>query len=232
MDKAPFVVRCLPDGRPYIELNTRSSTPIYLTPLYTTDMKSMTAVLSHPEVNRRLENVPYPYTDAESGSWVHPQKDGITIRKLKVTQIKIQTSPSEANSSMRELSDIPAIRAHSPTSSGLYVGNIGLRVLSAENGSYVMGYGLHPDYQGHGIMSAAVEATLWFYSTKREEQEPIVKSVKIEVVDDNPGSRRVVEKVKFEGGFVYQDEKVQSWPEVKGGGTKVLRSWRWEAGSS
>lgn len=143
------------------------------------------------------------------------------IEAVDTLQVKIQTSKSEDGNAMREL-PLSAIRAESPGFHGELVGTIGLRPHDTSEGAYMMGYSLHPDWQRLGIMTAAVKAAIWYEAVHRG----ILKSVVIQVADDNLASRRVVQSF---GGFLPCPEldHVTEWPASKGGGKKQISTWKW-----
>lgn len=43
---------------------------MYLTNLYPFDVQAEYELMSHPEVNSRLQNVPWPYTMSHAEEWV------------------------------------------------------------------------------------------------------------------------------------------------------------------
>ena len=97
----------------------------------------------------------------------------------------------------------------------------GVQRADLADGECELGYWLHPGWRGRGIMRGAVKALLeWGGSVG-------VKGVVIRVLEENRGSRGVVEgmsgwrRCEGEDGWV-------DWPESKGGGRKRLWVWRWE----
>jgi len=120
------------------------------------------------------------------------------------------------------------IRAGDPVSGDL-IGRIGLasrtipgHELSASPGAYVVGYSLHPDWQGKGIMTAALRAVAWWAFEHMDAKLLIVR-----VAEDNVGSTKVVEHVR-EFREIVGGRSEDDWPASKGGGKKWLRMWEWK----
>ena len=90
----------------------------------------------------------------------------------------------------------------------------------AEN-EFELGYYLHPDARGKGIMRSAVKALLdW------GKNHCGVKTVVVRILEGNLPSRRVVEGIKE---FVREEEHDDwvDWPVEKGGGRRTVLVWRW-----
>jgi len=91
-----------------------------------------------------------------------------------------------------------------------------------EGEEFELGYYLHPDWQGKGIVSAAVTALVdW------GEREMGVRRVVLRILEDNVKSRGIVGHV---GGLFKRCEEEDGWvdwPEIKGGGRRKLLVWRW-----
>ncbi|TAQ86800.1 hypothetical protein B7494_g4864 [Chlorociboria aeruginascens] len=194
------------NGEPYSFLPTASSVPIYLTTLYSTDAAAMQAVLSIPSINDALLSVPKPYTLSNAKIWINE----IAPKSCFAMQI---------------------LRAKDPIS-GPLVGGVSLTFPDAEilaklgpkedflDGESNLGYYLHPDYRGKGIVAAAVQALITW-----AEKECGVRRVVVGVAEDNEGSMNVAQKL--EGFEVVEKINTVRWPENKGGDLKVVRSWRW-----
>ena len=84
-----------------------------------------------------------------------------------------------------------------------------------------LGYYLHPDWRGKGIMHSAVRALLWW-----AEEERRADNVMVRALEGNMESRRVIESLKE---FVREEEKDDwiDWPEAKGGERKKVLTWKW-----
>jgi RimJ/RimL family protein N-acetyltransferase len=136
---------------------------------------------------------------------------------------------------------LQVLRAHSPGPGGKLIGSVSLMPPDSEvlgmllesgklpdwkkgkAGDYELGYYLHPDFQGKGIVKAGVRALLDWAKAEGVER------VKVKVLEENVASRRIVESMggweKVEGGEDWID-----WPENKGGvkgETKRILEWRW-----
>lgn len=82
-----------------------------------------------------------------------------------------------------------------------------------------LGYYLHHDWRGKGIMRNAVRALIWW------GKENGAEGVMVRFLEANLASRGVVENIKE---FVREEEKDDwvDWPEVKGGGRRKILVWR------
>lgn len=206
-----------PSGSPYIPIPTRSPTPIYLTTYYKNDAPGVEASLKLPEVNLHLISAPTPYTLADAEWWINQQLTTSSNYPLQV------------------------LRAGSPDEDGALIGSVSLMPPDSEvlanlreqkvfpdsfnkGDECELGYYLHPDWRGNGIVKSAVKAILAWGKTELNVTQVIVR-----VVEDNPNSRKVVESMGEY--FVREDgaDHVIDWPESKGGGQKKILSWRWTA---
>jgi len=194
-------------SKPYITLPTifDIKLPLHLTAFESHDGPAVQRILSTPSINLSLISPPNPYTLADAEWWI----------------------PHILSGGDGELG-LHVIRAGDPIK-GEFVGSVGLSPSkSKEPGEYELGYYLGTEYQGKGVIKAAVLAILsWAKETRQ------AKSVLVLVVEENQGSRRVVEGIEgfqpvFEGGDVTGIRKVEriSWPVSKGGGKKNVLSWR------
>lgn len=75
--------------------------------------------------------------------------------------------------------------------SGRIVGTLSFKGLN-DNGMVEIGYGMNPEYQGKGLMTEAVSATVRWAS-----RQPGVLSIEAETEPDNIASQRVLEKAGF-----------------------------------
>lgn len=209
------VLRTPTSNVPYIPLTTRSQEPIYLTELYPTDAVALQAALSFESVNHSLISPPTPYTIKDAEWWIEHMRSG--------------------------KGDLPltCLRLGSPDESGLAIGSVALAphdqdgFASIRSGGPVdgegnrdcdIGYWLHPEFQGRGIMKEGVRAVVdW------GRRNYGVGNARLKVLEVNLASRRVVEgmsefvRVEGEEGVEWEE-----WPESKGGGgKKKLLIWEW-----
>ena len=211
--ESPFKLEHTLTGKPYILLKTSSPSPVYLTEFYTTDTKAIQATLSIPSVHLNLISVPQPYTLADAEWWINLQLSGNSNLPLQV------------------------LRSGSPDEKGIFIGSVSLMPADSEaflaikdkialekkgpgEHEYELGYYLHPDWQGKGIMRNAARALVWWGKGKG------VEIVMVRVLEGNLASRRVIESLKE---FVREEkDDWVDWPEVKGGGRRKILVWRWK----
>lgn len=205
-------IKHTPEGTPYIPLQTKSPVPIYVTPLFKTDMQHMMEVMNTESVGLSLITPPYPYTASDAEYWTNHVHSG--------------------------QGDLPmcVLRAGSPGPDGRHIGGCGLAPQDP-SGFYhlpgrkpdgwtgepgvrdvTIGYFVHPEFQGRGIIRPAVRAVVdW------ARKECGVQDAAIWVADGNLLSRKVVEGMPE---FVsMSEEKWEKWPESKGGKTIRVVSW-------
>ena len=199
-------------GKPYILIPTSSSTPIYLTEFYSTDIKAVQATIAIPEVHLHLISIPQPYTIADAEWWINLQMTGSSNLPLQV------------------------LRAGDPQT-GTFIGSVSLMPANSEallavkekialikgpgDDEYELGYYLHPEWRGKGIMRSAVRILIWWC-----KEEKRAANVMVKVLEVNLASRAVVESMKE---FVREEGKDDwvDWPEIKGGGRRKILVWRW-----
>ena len=75
--------------------------------------------------------------------------------------------------------------------SGRIVGSLAFKGLD-DNGRTEIGYGMHPGYEGKGLMTEAVTAVVRWAA-----EQPGVASIEAETAPDHIASRRVLEKAGF-----------------------------------
>jgi RimJ/RimL family protein N-acetyltransferase len=200
-------------GKPYVVIQTSSSTPIYLTEYYQTDITTAQATLSLPEIYLYLLSIPQPYTLADAERWVNLQLEGNSNLPLQV------------------------LRAGSPDETGQFIGSVSLMPADSEavlaikekialkkgpDGSECeLGYYLHPEWRRKGIMRNAVRALLWWAKAEKGATNVMVRAL-----EGNLASRGVIESMKE---FLRMEEKDEwvDWPEIKGGGRRKVLVWKW-----
>lgn len=207
-----------PSGSPYVALPTRSPTPIFLTTYYAKDPPDCEAGLKLPAVHMHLISAPVPYTLADAEWWVNQQ---LTTASNYPLQVIRAGSPSEDGTLIGSVSLMP------PDSAVLAV----LREKKAlpdslkKGNESELGYWLHPEWRGKGIVKAAVRAILALGKT-----EYGVNSVIVRIVEDNQNSRRVIESMGEDWVRAEAEDHLVDWPENKGGGgKKKIFTWRWTA---
>ena len=204
-------LRYAASGSPYIALSTASTTPIYLTHFYRSDIHRVQETLSIPEVYLHLIAIPQPYNLADAEWWIEQQlasKGNLPIQVLRsddpetgnfIGSVSLMPSDSEALSRVRGKLPVPG---------------------PAEN-ECELGYYLHPSARGKGIMGSAVKALLdW------GKECCGVRAVVVKILEENLASRKVVEGIRE---FV-RDETSDlwiDWPVEKGGGRRKVMVWRW-----
>jgi RimJ/RimL family protein N-acetyltransferase len=202
-------------GNPFIKVTTSSATPIYLTELYLTDVPAMVATLNLPEISRVLISIPQPYTIENAKWWINLQLSGSSNLQLQ------------------------ALRAGDPET-GTFIGSVSLMPADSEalavtkeivtdlitgpgKNEHELGYYLHPDFRGKGIMRNAVRALIAWGKEEKGANDVIVK-----VEEGNLASRGVIERMSE---FVRLDERTErvDWPESKGGGNRKVLVWKWKS---
>jgi RimJ/RimL family protein N-acetyltransferase len=199
-------------GKPYVLIPTSSPTPIYLTEFYSIDVQLVHATLSIPEVYLHLVSVPQPYTIADAEWWINLQMTGSSNLPLQI----LRSGDPETGSFIGSVSLMPA-----DSEAFLAVKDkLVLKKGPGEN-ECELGYYLHPDWRGKGIMRNAVRALVWWGREEKGADNVIVR-----VLEGNLASRAVVESMKE---FVREEEKDDwiDWPELKGGGRRKILVWRW-----
>jgi RimJ/RimL family protein N-acetyltransferase len=200
-------------GKPYILLKTSSSTPIYLTEFYPTDTTAVQATVSIPSVSHNLISILQPYTFADAEWWVNLQLGGKSSLPLQV----LRSGHPESGTFIGSVSLMPA-----DSEAFLAIKDkIALKTEGPGENECELGYYLHPDWRGKGIMRNAVRALIWWAGKANGVTNVVVKAL-----EGNLGSRGVIESLKE---FVREEEKDDwvDWPEVKGGGRRKIFVWRW-----
>lgn len=208
-----------PSGNPYIEIPSRSPTPIYLTKYYVTDIPTVYSVLTLPAVNLFLISAPWPYALADAEWWVNSQLTSSSDLNLQILR---SGSPDEDGTLLGSVS------LERPGSGILETLREKLPALEAlrRGKECELGYYLHPDWRGKGIMKSGVKALLAWARAECDVQDVMVR-----VVDDNWASRRVIESLgdEYFARVEGEDHEI-NWPENKrGGGTKKILVWKWHA---
>lgn len=195
----------------YIGLSTGSAQPIYLTPFYPSDASAIKETLSIPEVYLHLVAVPQPYTIADAEWWINLQLSGRGNFPLQVLRYgdpesgrfigSVSLMPDDSETVIRLQERLPN--------------------LCPKEDEFQLGYYLHPDFRGKGIMRLAVKALLSWGVTRG------VKTVVVKVLEGNMNSRKVIEGVP---AFVRQekDDEWVDWPVEKGGGRRKILAWRFD----
>lgn len=193
------------DAGPYITLPplpatpTSPATPVFLTKLYSNDASPLQRIMSKPSVGSALLNAPRPYGIADATSW-----------------IALQTSPSAPCLPML------GIRLHFPNEAGLFVGSVAVtnRATSGEKPIYELGYSLHPEYWGMGIMKNAVVAVMTWAT-----EEVGVEEVYVRIQEVNERSKGVLNGVPQ---FKREEDQPINWR----GFQTVTGIWRWKASNT
>lgn len=177
------------------------TTPLHIASFTRRDAPALQRILSNSIVNLALVSPPWPYTLADADWWISHILTG------EGGELGLQV-----------------IRAGSPTE-GELIGSVCLTPYKIEESEYVLGYWLAPEFHGKGIMKMAALAMLsWAKETGQ------AKSVVVQVIEDNFGSRKIVESIQgFEPILDESGERkvdLEAWQESKGGGEKRLFSWR------
>ncbi|RFU35188.1 hypothetical protein B7463_g1106, partial [Scytalidium lignicola] len=192
-------------GNPYIQFTTASEQPIYLTNFYLTDGPAIVDIMSLPTVNHHLIAVPYPYTPSDASFWINLQLSGTSNLPLQVLRAgDPETGRLTGACSLNPIAPpISSPEPHDPSTLKA--------IVPKSEKECELGYYLHPDFRGKGIMKPAVEALVEWAVVEHG-----IKSIAVRVVEGNVASRRIVEAI---GGFKRQEEEDDfiEWPEVKGG---------------
>jgi len=206
-DSQDHQLQYTPFGTPFIKIAIESDAPVYLTPFTPTDEDAVQKIMSLPSLYNHLIAVPQPYTPADAKFWVDLQLSGSGNLPLQVLRsLDPETGHLIGSVALEPITgSISALQRLTPSS----------------DDECELGYYLHPDFRGKGIMKPAVEALLWW---AREERG--VKTVVVRVLQENRGSRRIVEAIE---GFVREEAQDDwiDWPEKKGGGRRRMLVWRW-----
>lgn len=204
-----------PSGSPYVAVPSRSESPIYLTTYYAKDPPDVESALRLPEVNSYLISVPTPYALADAEWWVNQQL----------------TTPANL--------PLQVLRAGSPGEDGKLIGSVSLmppdsQVLtrlrellpnSLKGGNECeLGYYLHPDWRGKGIIKGGVKALLTTAKTEYGVSKVIVR-----IAEDNLNSRRVIESMADDWARTENEDQELDWPKIKGGGRKKILTWVYKA---
>lgn len=207
-------------GEPFIALCTRSENPIFLTKYYAKDPSDVHAAISLPEVNPFLASTPTPYTLADAEGWVSSQLTAASNYPLQVLRTG---APDEAGTLIGSVSLMPHdnVALVDLRKKGLLTDS------SRQEHECELGYYLHPDYRGKGIVKAGIRALLAY-----AQAEHGMNSVVVRVAEDNTASRRVIESmVEERWSRVEGKDLVVDWPDAKGGGKKKILCWMWMATS-
>jgi len=208
----PYKLEHTSSGKPYILISTSSSSPIYLTEFYSTDVEAVQATLSIPEVHLHLVSIPQPYTIPDAEWWINLQMTGSSNLLLQV----LRAGDPETGTFIGSVSLMPA-----DSEAFLAVKHKLVLKKGPGDDECELGYYLHPDWRGKGIMRSAVRALIWW-----GKEEKGATNVMVRVLEGNLASRGVVESM---GEFVREEVKDDwvDWPEIKGGGRRKILVWRW-----
>ncbi|CAG8982213.1 hypothetical protein HYALB_00003650 [Hymenoscyphus albidus] len=211
--RSTYKLQHTPTGRPYIALQTHSPTPIFLTELLPRDAHTLVATMSLPAVNNALLSPPKDYTLASAEWWIAHQRSG----KADLPLATLRAGDAESGGLIGGVSLGPGPRIGVKGSSALgEAGGDGGNGIDVE-----LGYYLHPDWQGKGIIKPAARALIeWGRAEKG------VNRVRVKVVEENMKSRANIESF---GEFVRVngEEEYLEWPLEKGGGRKKLLVFEW-----
>jgi len=207
-------------GHPYIPLTTASPTPIFLTPFFPHDVPVLQQTHSIPAINLRLIAVPLPYTLSDAEWWVDLQMSGksnLPLQALRSGDPEKGTFIGSASLMPPDSEALQDVRDTLPE-------GLKREVEGEGEEEFELGYYLRPEWQGKGIMGAAVTALIdW------GEKEMGVKRVVLRILEDNEKSRGIVGRVGSLFKRHEEEDKWIDWPEIKGGGRKKLLVWRWSA---
>lgn len=202
-------------GSPYIALQTRSQTPLFLTEMKTTDAETHQKTMSIESLNNSLLAPPKPYTLADSKWWIDQQITG----KADLPLTTLRASDPDGGELIGAVSLGPREK---PSQEGK-LDEVGdeVKVKGGNARDVDLGYYLHPDWRGKGIIKPAVRALIEW-----GRAEEGVKTVFVRVAEENVASRANIESfeefVRIKGGGEFQE-----WPEKKGGGRKKLLVYEW-----
>lgn len=199
-------------GAPYIELKTRSQVPIFLTEMRIADAEPHQKIMSIESLNNSLISPPKPYNLDDAKWWIEQQTTGKADLPLTVLRI----SDPENGEMIGGVSLGPREK---PSKSALKKQKVDAGVKVGKDVD--LGYYLHPDWRGKGIIKPAVQALIdW------GRVEEGVQTVFVRVAEDNIASRTIISSfdsfVRING-----DDDFQEWPEKKGGGRKKLFIYEW-----
>lgn len=212
------VVHHTTSGNEYIQVATSSGQPIYLTNFYLTDGPAIVDIMSLPTVYNHLISIPLPYTPADASFWINLQ---LSKTPSNLPLQVLRAGDPETGRFIGSCSLSPISPPSSDPSSSVDPHGLPTIVPKSEK-ECELGYYLHPDFRGQGIMKPTVEALVNWAA-----KEQGVKSVMVRVVEENVGSRRIVESIS-EFKRVEEEDHSVVWPEAKGGGgRKKILVWRW-----
>ncbi|TVY46774.1 hypothetical protein LOCC1_G002109 [Lachnellula occidentalis] len=221
-DSASHKLEHTPSGTPYIALTTRAQVPIYLTKLREGDEERMQQTVAIDAIGDMLIGPPKPYTLDDAKWWLNQQCNHVYNLPPAVTG----------------QADLPltCLRASDPET-GPFIGSVGLAPhdgpmtsvvrerkerVEGEGRDVDLGYYLHPDWQGKGIMKPAVRAIVEW--GRKEES---VRTVFVRVLQTNVVSMRIVTSLPQFVRCNGEDDFVQ-YPENKGGGKRRMYIWVWK----
>jgi RimJ/RimL family protein N-acetyltransferase len=170
----------------------------------------MAATLSIESINHALISVPVDYTIDNANWWIEQQLSGNCDLSLCCLRAEDpETGPFIGAISLAPHdSDTPSVLRQKT-------------IPSSEGRDVDLGYYLHPDWRGKGIMQAALAAIVsWGRAYER------VRTVVVRVLEENVASSKIIagfaefKRANGEADFL-------DWPEMKGGGRKRLFVFEW-----
>lgn len=205
-------VKYTPEGTPYLQVpasQIKTDVPIYITPHFKGDEQANVEILGDERVNWNLISPPWPYGLKDAEFWIN-----------------LNTSTPELSNSLSVL------RAYHPGPKGTQIGGVDLHptakkgrgaldIASGGHNEHEIGYLLKPDWQGKGIMRAAVKEMVR-YGTDVLGVDIIVRATTV-----NKTSTSVIESMEGWQRLPERDGQIE-WPAHKGGGGLLeLKIWKW-----
>ncbi|WVF66776.1 hypothetical protein IAT40_001518 [Kwoniella sp. CBS 6097] len=200
----------LSDDGPYIPLANNAE--FRLTTMRESDLKDTVELFNNPDVGKWACVRPYPYEPSHFNFFL-PHLSGLE----SLARSLAMSSPSDGSSptapALSPLTSLPVfpLSALRHTKNGVLVGVVNVGPSPREEGALEIAYDVRPDYQGRGLAKGMVEAVLELLSWLGAERiVAFCESTNI------PSSRLLVKT-----GFTQFTEKLQAWPEEKGGGERL-----------
>ncbi|WRT63150.1 uncharacterized protein IL334_000053 [Kwoniella shivajii] len=192
-----------PDG-PYIQIPGQD---LRLTNWKESDMEAAVELNNHPDIGKWACFRPYPYKPEDYDYRLNL----ISAHNSSAELFLSDTAPPL--SALEKESELPlsAVR----NSAGRLVGSCSIGPSQKEQGSWELAYDLHPSLQGKGAGKAMVAALLDLAKWLR------IKRVVAFCEPVNLASAGLLKK----SGFTYVGEKLQKFPEEKGGMEKVIHGY-------
>ncbi|OCF72387.1 hypothetical protein I204_06766 [Kwoniella mangroviensis CBS 8886] len=200
---SPSPVQQGPDG-PYMQLQGND---LRLTLWKDTDVNDAVELFNHPDVGKWACLRPYPYgpKDYQFIASILPLHRDLASSFLNVTP------PPLGNLESCPMFPLSALR----DDQGRVVGSANVGPSQKEVGAWEIAYDLHPSLQGKGIGRIMVQTLIEFTGWLG------VKMVVAFCETSNIPSSSLLKKL----GFTYVGEKLQQYPEDKGGDVRVIHGF-------